>query len=111
MCRRSEPFVGPIVAVLLALIMTPAASAQTGLATVTGIVSDQSGAALPGLTVTATNKATNISYTGVTNEAGNYVITSVPIGTYVISAEMQGFKSVQSTVTISANQTARVDFA
>ena len=48
---------------------------------------------------------------GVTNEAGNYIITSVPIGTYVITAELQGFKTVQSTVTLSANQTARVDFA
>ena len=110
MCRRSQLFVGPAVAVLLTLLMTTAASGQTGLATVTGIVSDQSGAALPGLTVTATNKATNISYTGVTNEAGNYIMTSVPIGSYIISTEMQGFKGVQSTVNLSAAQTARVDF-
>ena len=86
------------------------AAAQTGLATVTGLVSDASGAAAPGLTVTATNQATNIAYTGVTNEAGNYVITSVPIGDYVIAAELQGFKGVQSKVTLSAAQTARVDF-
>ena len=90
-------------------ITTPAA-AQTGLATITGIVSDATGGAVPGLTVTATNQATNIAYTGVTNEAGNYIITSVPIGTYVIAAELQGFKGAQSTVTLSAAQTARVDF-
>ena len=87
-----------------------AADAQTGLATVTGIVSDETGAAVPGLTVTATNQATNIGYTGVTNEAGNYIITGVPIGTYMIATELQGFKSVQSTVTLSAAQAARVDF-
>ena len=86
------------------------AAAQTGLATITGIVSDASGAGIPGLSVTATNQATNIAYTGVTNEAGNYIITSVPIGAYVIAAELQGFKSAQSTVTLSAAQTARVDF-
>jgi hypothetical protein len=97
--------------VALAGLMLPTPSAaQTGLATVTGIVSDESGGAVPGLTVTATNQATNIAYTGVTNDAGNYIITSVPIGAYVIAVELQGFKGVQSTVTLSAAQTARVDF-
>ena len=66
------------------LVLPTAAGAQTGLASITGIVSDESGAAVPGLT-TATNQATNIGYTGVTNEAGNYIITSVPISTYVIA--------------------------
>ena len=95
---------------LLSIVFAPAAAAQTGLATVTGIVADQSGAAMQGVTVTATNQATNIAYTGVSNEAGNYIITGVPIGSYVIAVDAQGFKGVQSTVTISAAQTARVDF-
>ena len=98
------------VAALLTLGVTTGVEAQTGLATITGIVSDASGAAVPGLTVVATNQATNIDYTGVTNDAGNYIITSVPIGAYVIKVEMQGFKSSQSSVTLSAAQTARVDF-
>jgi len=76
---------------LAALVLSTTGAAQTGLATVTGIVSDESGGAVPGLTVTATNQATNIAYTGVTNAAGNYIITSVPIGGYIISAELQGF--------------------
>ncbi len=97
--------------VLLAgLLSTVQAAAQTGLATVTGLVSDSSAAALPGVTVTATNQATHIAYHGTTNEAGNYVITSVPIGEYVISAALPGFKGVQTKVTLSVAQTARVDF-
>ena len=84
--------------------------AQTGLATVTGIVMDSSGGAIPGATVTATNQATNVPYTGVTNEAGTYIITGVPIGQYIVRVELQGFKSAQSPVALSANQTARVDF-
>ena len=72
---------------LAGLILATPAVGQTGLATVTGLVSDSSGAAVPGVTVTATNQATNIAYTGITNGAGNYVITSVPIGEYVISNE------------------------
>jgi hypothetical protein len=97
-------------AAAVALILTTSAAAQTGLATVTGLVTDDSGAGVPGLTVTATNQATNIAYTGVTNDAGNYVITSVPIGDYVISVDAQGFKGLQSTLALSASQTARVDF-
>lgn len=92
------------------LTLTPPVEAQTGLATVTGIVSDETGGSVPGVPVTATNQGTNIAYTGVTNEAGNYIITSVPIGPYVITVTLPGFKSVQSTVTLSAAQTARVDF-
>jgi Carboxypeptidase regulatory-like domain len=110
MYPRSKSLLRVGVLALVGLVTTTIATAQTGLATVTGIVSDQSGGALPGLTVTATNQATNIAYTGVTNAAGNYIMTAVPIGTYVIAAEMQGFKSVQSTVNLSAAQTARVDF-
>ena len=97
-------------AALAGIVLSTSAAAQTGLATVTGIVSDQSGGAVPGLTVTAVNQATNIAYTGVTNEAGNYLITGLPIGAYVIAAELQGFKGAQSRVTLSAAQTARVDF-
>jgi hypothetical protein len=97
---------------LLTLCLVPAtAMAQTGLATVTGIVADDSGGAMPGVSVTATNTATNVPFTGVTNSAGVYTITSVPIGEYVVKAELQGFKTSQSTITLAAAQTARVDFA
>ena len=85
-------------------------SAQTGLATVTGIVTDNSGAGIPGVTVTATNQATNVPYTGQTSDAGVYLITALPVGAYVVKVELQGFKAVQSNVTLAAAQTARVDF-
>ena len=94
----------------LGLVSVTPVFAQTGVATLTGIVTDDSGAAVPGVSVTATNQATNVNYTGVTNEAGTYVITSVPIGSYVVKGELTGFKSVQSNVQLSAAQTARVDF-
>ena len=87
---------------LLVLAMTLPSSAQTGLATVTGLVTDNSGAAVPGVTVTATNQATNVDYTGISNEAGAYLITGVPIGTYIVSSALTGFKSVQSNVSLSA---------
>ena len=99
-----------VVCLCLGLVSAAPVSAQTGLATLTGIVTDNSGGAVPGVTVTATNQATNVNYTGVTNDAGSYVITSVPIAGYVVKVELSGFKGVQSTVQLSAAQTARVDF-
>src|SRR5512141_2879089 len=96
---------------LLSLLLWPATgAAQTGLATITGLVSDQSGGAVPGVTVTANNRETNVNYTGLSNEAGNYVITGLPVGSYTVSVELSGFKGVRSRLALSAAQTARLDF-
>ncbi|MEO6237975.1 MAG: carboxypeptidase regulatory-like domain-containing protein [Vicinamibacterales bacterium] len=97
---------------VLAIALPPATVfAQTGAASLTGIVSDQSGAAVPGTTVTATNQATNVSYTAVSNEPGNYTLTSLPVGTYVVKAELTGFKTaVTKPIQMEAKQIARLDF-
>src|SRR4029077_6472762 len=85
--------------------------AQTGAASLTGIVSDQTGAKVPGATVTATTQATNVAYTTVSNEAGNYAITSVPVGTYVLKAELSGFKTATTNaLQVEAKAIVRLDF-
>jgi hypothetical protein len=87
------------------------AFAQTGAASITGLVTDQSGAAAPGVTVTATNQATNVQYTAVSNQAGDYTITTVPIGTYVVKAALSGFKTTATKpIALEAKQIARLDF-
>jgi hypothetical protein len=108
MCRVLRLFA--LTSSLVLAIASIPAYAQTGLATLTGLATDNSGAAVPGVTVTATNQATNVDYTAVSNEAGAYVITGVPIGAYVVRSELTGFKSILSNVSLSAGQTARVDF-
>jgi hypothetical protein len=100
----------PAVALALAIAAAPA-RAQTGAASMTGIITDQSGAAVPGATVTATNQATNVDYTAVTNEAGNYTITSVPIGTYIIKAELASFKTATTSDHGRSEAILRFDFA
>ena len=97
--------------VVLVLLAPAAALAQTGAASLTGIVSDQSGAAVPGATVTATNQATAVAYTAVSNEAGNYTITSLPIGTYVVKSELSSFKTSSTRpIQLEAMQIGRIDF-
>jgi len=94
-----------------ALLLPAGASAQTGAGSLTGIVADQSGAAVPGATVTATNQATNVTYTATSNNAGNYTVTSLPVGVYVVKAELSGFKTSATQPTqVEALQTVRIDF-
>src|SRR2546428_8704936 len=95
----------------LVLVVNGNALAQTGAASITGLLTDQSGAAAPGVTVTATNQDTNVPYTAVSNDAGNYTITSVPVGTYVVKAELSGFKTpTTKPIKLEAKQIARLDF-
>jgi hypothetical protein len=97
-------------ALVLVLGLHTTAYAQTGAATITGLLTDQSGAATPGVTVTATNQATNVAYTAVSNSAGNYTITAVPVGTYVVKAELTGFKTATTKpFEMEAKQIARLD--
>lgn len=87
------------------------ALAQTGAGSLTGIVTDQTGAAVPGATVTATNQATNVAYTAVANEAGNYTVTSLPVGTYMVKSELAGFKTAATKpIQVEAMQIVRIDF-
>ena len=61
---------------LAVLLLAPApVFSQTGAASLTGIVSDESGATVPGANVTATNQATNVAYTAISNRSGTYTIT------------------------------------
>ena len=98
---------------LLAIVLATsvAAHAQTGAASLTGLVTDESGASVPGAIVTATNQATSVAYTAVSNETGNYTILSLPVGTYVVKAELPSFKTVSTTpIQLEAMQTVRMDF-
>jgi hypothetical protein len=96
---------------VVALLHPSSAMAQTGAASLTGIVSDQSGATVPGATVTATNQATNVEYTAVSNQAGNYTVTSLPVGTYIVKAELSSFKTAATKpIQLEARQIARIDF-
>src|SRR5437899_5015122 len=105
----SRYFTVLVAASSLAAFPAPA-NGQTGAAAVTGILTDQSGAALPGVIVVALNEATLVTHSAVSNEAGVYIITSLPVGTYNVSAELEGFKTVfTKSMTLEANQIARVD--
>ncbi len=70
-------------------------SAQVTRATISGVVTDPTGAAIPGATVTATNVGTNEKGTAVSAVDGNYTITELNPGTYAITVTATGFATLQ----------------
>ena len=66
----------------LLLLVATAFAQTTGTATLVGTVTDNTGAILPGATITATNTGTNASRVDVTNEKGAYTIPALPVGNY-----------------------------
>ncbi|MCU1323358.1 MAG: putative collagen-binding proteinTonB-dependent receptor family protein [Acidobacteriaceae bacterium] len=97
-------------AVLMLLLSAGSAMAQFESASVLGFVKDSSGASVAKSTVTLTNTATGIVQTKVTDDEGKYEFASVPIGSYVVSAETSGFaKSQTPPFTLTTNARQRVD--
>ena len=99
---------------LLALAVMPA-SAQDYRARVQGVITDESQAAMPGVTVTLLNEATNVSVFKVTGPQGHYLFDFVDPGTYTVFAELTGFKKaerqgirVQQRGDVSANLTLAI---
>jgi Carboxypeptidase regulatory-like domain/TonB dependent receptor len=87
-----------------------AAAAQAVTGTLLGNVTDSSGASVPGVTVTATEVATNVSRTTISNEAGAYIFPSLVNGKYTVVAELQGFKKVvHENIKVDVNTTIRID--
>lgn len=79
---------------------------------VTGTVTDSSGAAVAGATVTLTNEGTAISLTTMTSDGGAYVFDLIQIGEYTVTIEKEGFKKFVSTKnTVNINQPATVNAA
>lgn len=68
--------------------------AQTNAGSLSGRVTDPSGAGLPGVTVTATNSATGFNRSVVTETDGSYRFQSLPVGTYEVTADLAGFGAV-----------------
>jgi hypothetical protein len=80
------------VMVFLFTVVALPAYAQLDRAQISGVVQNQRGGVIPGATVTATNQATQLSNTAVTNETGYYVFPHLVPGVYDIAAQLQGFK-------------------
>src|SRR5262245_2777536 len=97
---------------LMALVLAAPAMAQSQAAngSIEGTISDTSGGVLPGVTVTITNVDTGAERTVITNDRGLFRAPLLPLGTYRVVAELQGFKKFEQTgIQRSVGQTQLVN--
>lgn len=79
---------------LIASVLTAATAwGQSGRATVSGIVTDETGAVVDGVEVIATNQDTNVVTAAATNRSGRYTLLNLPVGPYTITFKKEGFTS------------------
>ena len=111
MCVARGVRAGVGLCVIGALLLLPAeAAAQAAVGALVGNVKDESGSAVPGATITATEVRTNIIRTAVSNETGNYSFTNLAPGVYRVGGELVGFrKFAREDVDVNVNTTIRVD--
>jgi hypothetical protein len=95
--------------VVLALAVSTALAQQT-TGNITGRITDDQGAAVPGVTVTGKNTETGFTRTDVSDGEGIYRLTALPVGTYDITAELQGFSKFESkAIVVNVGQTLDVN--
>ncbi|MCL5745308.1 MAG: TonB-dependent receptor, partial [Acidobacteria bacterium] len=97
---------------LLLVMAAVAASGQILTGTITGEITDPSGARIPGVSINAVSVATGIPYKTQSNEAGIYVLTMLPTGAYRMDFQASGFRLVTRTgLRLGAEQVLRIDVA
>ncbi|MEO6213060.1 MAG: TonB-dependent receptor [Vicinamibacterales bacterium] len=90
--------------------LTPGTVSAQATGTITGVVTDESGAVMPGVTIEVTNTATNQNRTAVTGEDGFYTVPRLQPGPYTVKGTLQGFKTaLREGVRVEVESTARVD--
>jgi hypothetical protein len=98
--------------VFSALLSVALLVAQSERGTISGSVTDASGAVIPAARVTVTNPSTNTTFTTVTTEAGDYTVPALSPGQYNVRIEKDGFKAaIRTNVTVNASSNTRADIA
>jgi hypothetical protein len=99
-----------IVACVLAASVAGSASAQVVGANLSGRITDDGGGALPGVTITITNKSNGAQQTTVTNAEGAYRIVSLQPAPYQVKAELSGFGANTREIVLTIGANATLDF-
>lgn len=97
---------------LLAVVLYPATAFSQGssVGVITGLITDPSGAAVPGATITVRNVGTNFMREMKTDSTGNYTFSDLPVGTYDLEVAAQGFLTAKVTaIKLEVNAALRQD--
>lgn len=97
---------------IVTLLSASAAFSQTFTGTISGVVSDPNGAAVPGASVRVRNEATGETRAATSSTEGLFIFSQLLPGSYEVTAEVAGFrKSVQTGTTLRVNQTLELNIA
>ena len=97
-------------AVLLSTVLSEPMHAQVLYGSVSGTVSDPSGAVIPNAQITVVNDTTGFTRTGTTDAAGYYRLLDIPAGTYTLSSSASGFQGFKQTgITVAIGQVNEQD--
>jgi Carboxypeptidase regulatory-like domain/TonB-dependent Receptor Plug Domain/TonB dependent receptor len=97
-------------ALLVVILLSVVAIGQSFRGGILGTITDASGASVAGAKVTATNTGTGLVRESVTDSDGNYNFTELPLGTYTVTATIQGFRTQLATnVTVGVEGPQRVN--
>src|SRR5258708_4915022 len=106
----SSSVLGVLLFTLAAACLGGFAKAQGTTAQIVGKVADQTGAAIPNATIDVQNTGTGLGRTVTSSGTGEYVIPSLPVGSYSLKAVATGFKTYsQSGIGLEGGQQARLD--
>src|SRR6185312_9472378 len=96
--------------VVAALLLASPVFAQGDRGTITGAISDPTGAAVPSAPVEARQMETGAVFPAASSATGNYTLSQLPVGTYTLTVSVQGFKKyVRANIQVQAAQTVRID--
>jgi carboxypeptidase family protein len=99
-----------LVIYLLAVVL--AAVAQTDRGSITGTISDATGAVVANAAIEAKNVATGQTYTATSTQTGNYTLPQLPAGSYEVLVNVQGFKKyTRQGLSLAPTQVMRIDVA
>src|SRR4051812_44451397 len=109
--NKSRPSVGSrTIGLFLAVLWTATSLLGQNLGSISGLVIDKSGSAIPNATVKLTNTETALTRTFNTNESGNYVAPAVAAGTYTLEVSAPGFSVFrQSGIVVNLRDALRID--
>jgi Carboxypeptidase regulatory-like domain len=106
----SRAFPGLRLLSILALSMAASAFGQAGRGAVSGLVTDPSGALVPGAKITLSNNATGVAQTTTTTAGGLYSFVSLAPGSYSVTATLSGFQTLeQDHVLVTVDQTTSLN--
>src|SRR5947199_8221897 len=102
----------PVLVAVCVVLIAQVAFGQSDRGTVTGTISDQTNAVIPGASIVAANTENGTRFETISTETGNYTLTQLPAGIYQLSVELPGFKKyVRQGITVQVSTILRIDVA